>query len=105
MRKSYQFIFRENWYGMLYSWADSKKKSSLMLSVFEPNTPFPWLGDIRSLGPALELPTNPYSYHSSENAEDTPFPVLPAKRRSYHVHTNNVWIKSSGLQVRATIKL
>ena len=24
------------WYGMLYSWADSKKKSNLMLSVFEP---------------------------------------------------------------------
>ena len=27
---------RENWFGILYSWADSKKKSSLMLSLFEP---------------------------------------------------------------------
>lgn len=26
----------ENWYGLLYSWADSKKKSNLMLSLFEP---------------------------------------------------------------------
>ena len=29
-------IFSEDWYGILYSWADSKKKSSLMLSLFEP---------------------------------------------------------------------
>ena len=27
---------REEWYGMLYSWADSKKKSNLMLSPFVP---------------------------------------------------------------------
>ena len=26
----------ENWFGFLYSWSDNKKKSSLMLSVFEP---------------------------------------------------------------------
>ena len=26
----------EKWYGLLYSWADSKKKSNLMLSIFEP---------------------------------------------------------------------
>lgn len=26
----------ENWFGLLYSWADSKKKSNLMLSIFEP---------------------------------------------------------------------
>ena len=25
-----------DWYGLLYSWADSKKKSNLMLSIFEP---------------------------------------------------------------------
>lgn len=30
----------ENWYGLLYSWADSKKKSNLMLSVFEPGNMF-----------------------------------------------------------------
>ena len=27
---------RENWFGMIYSWADSKKKSNLMLSIFKP---------------------------------------------------------------------
>ena len=26
----------ENWFGFLYSWSDNKKKSSLMLSLFEP---------------------------------------------------------------------
>ena len=26
----------ETWYGILYSWADSKKKSNLMLSIFVP---------------------------------------------------------------------
>lgn len=30
------FFFSDDWYGMMYSYADSKKKSSLMLSVFEP---------------------------------------------------------------------
>ena len=25
-----------DWYGLLYSWADSKKKSNWMLSIFEP---------------------------------------------------------------------
>ena len=29
----------EKWYGLLYSWADSKKKSNLMLSIFEPGIP------------------------------------------------------------------
>ena len=29
-------LFRQDWFGMLYSFADSKKKSNLMLSVFAP---------------------------------------------------------------------
>lgn len=29
-----------NWFGLLYSWADSKKKSNLMLSIFEPGSTF-----------------------------------------------------------------
>lgn len=37
---------------MLYSQADSKKKSNLMMSVFEPGPePLPWLGKISHLGP------------------------------------------------------
>ncbi len=34
--KPVSFDFREGWYGMLYSWADNKKKSNLMMSLFEP---------------------------------------------------------------------
>jgi len=37
------YLYRSDWYGMLYSFADSKKKSNLMLSIFEP-------GDFCSLG-------------------------------------------------------
>jgi len=36
--KTYLFYFSPKWFGILYSWADSKKKSSLMLSLFEPGT-------------------------------------------------------------------
>lgn len=39
-----------NWFGLLVSWADNKKKSNLMLIVLEPGTnAIPWLGDIRNL--------------------------------------------------------
>ena len=84
---------------MLYSWSDNKKKSSLMLSVFEPGTPFPWLGNLNNLGPAAEMVKNPYQYDQKEEAEETPFPVAPNKRRSYHVQPNTVWIRTVGLQV------
>lgn len=41
-----------DWYGMLYSQADSKKKSNLMMSLFEPGPEtLPWLGKISQLGP------------------------------------------------------
>lgn len=40
----------EDWFGVLYSWADSKKKSNLMLAVFEPGADaVPWLGDLNYL--------------------------------------------------------
>lgn len=43
---------RPEWFGMLYSQADSKKKSNLMMSLFEPGPdPLPWLGKISHLGP------------------------------------------------------
>lgn len=39
-----------NWYGLLVSWADNKKKSNLMLITLEPGTnSIPWLGDFRTL--------------------------------------------------------
>lgn len=40
----------DDWFGVLYSWADSKKKSNLMLAVFEPGpNAVPWLGDLNYL--------------------------------------------------------
>lgn len=40
-----------DWYGVLFSWADSKKKSNLMLSLLEPGSldAVPWLGDLNKL--------------------------------------------------------
>ncbi|XP_015919740.1 integrator complex subunit 14 [Parasteatoda tepidariorum] len=71
-------------YGMLYSWADSKKKSNLMLSVFEPgNHVIPWLGSFPNMG-------------CSESGSET-FPVKPSGKRSY-AQNCVVWIRQSGLQ-------
>lgn len=50
-------ISRPDWYGMLHSQADSKKKSNLMMSLFEPGPePLPWLGKISHLGPISGKP-------------------------------------------------
>jgi len=89
----------ENWFGMLHSWSfDQKKKSNLMLSVFEPGgLPFPWLGDISYLGPSLELP-NASNGKTSLELDKSPFPVQPELKQSYQSQSNAVWIKSSGLQ-------
>ena len=49
-------FYREEWFGMLYSWADSKKKSNLMLSVFEPGKQAP---NLCALLLVATLPTPP----------------------------------------------
>uniref|UniRef100_A0A667Y2U9 Integrator complex subunit 14 n=1 Tax=Myripristis murdjan TaxID=586833 RepID=A0A667Y2U9_9TELE len=83
-----------DWYGMLYSQADSKKKSNLMMSLFEPGPePLPWLGRISHLGPISEAAENPYG----EDDSKSPFPVQPQIKRSYAQNVT-VWIKASGLQ-------
>uniref|UniRef100_A0A3Q2DCD8 Integrator complex subunit 14 n=1 Tax=Cyprinodon variegatus TaxID=28743 RepID=A0A3Q2DCD8_CYPVA len=82
------------WFGMLYSQADSKKKSNLMMSLFEPGpNPLPWLGKITHLGPVSEAAENPYG----EDDSKSPFPVQPQVKRSYAQNVT-VWIKASGLQ-------
>ncbi|XP_012706758.1 integrator complex subunit 14 isoform X2 [Fundulus heteroclitus] len=82
------------WFGMLYSQADSKKKSNLMMSLFEPGPdPLPWLGKISHLGPVSEAAENPYG----EDDSKSPFPVQPQVKRSYAQNVT-VWIKASGLQ-------
>lgn len=82
------------WYGMLYSQADSKKKSNLMMSLFEPGPePLPWLGKNSQLGPISEALENPYG----EDDSKSPFPLQPKIKRSYAQNVT-VWIKASGLQ-------
>ncbi|XP_030621757.1 integrator complex subunit 14 [Chanos chanos] len=83
-----------DWFGMLYSQADSKKKSNLMMSLFEPGPePLPWLGKVSLLGPSSDAAENPYG----EDDSKSPFPVQPKNKRSYAQNVT-VWIKASGLQ-------
>lgn len=96
----FHFFSSSDWFGMLHSWADSKKKSNLVLTTFFPGeNNISWLGNIQKLGPAAELDTNPYQTSDNDESETTPFPVLPSQRRSYNSQANVVWIKPSGLQV------
>lgn len=81
-------LLSENWYGFIYSYADSKKKSNLMLTVLPPGADVvPWLGDLRYLGTVEDaLP-----------GETLSFPVKPAEKRSYSQNIV-VWIRQAGLQ-------
>ncbi|XP_051166296.1 integrator complex subunit 14 [Leptopilina boulardi] len=77
-----------DWYGFIYSWADSKKKSNLMLTILEPGTDIiPWLGNLSNLGP-IEL--------AGKN-NDASFPVKPTEKRSYSQNAPS-WIRQVGLQ-------
>lgn len=78
----------DDWFGYIYSYADSKKKSNLMLTVLHPGADIiPWLGDLNNLGvDDIEA-----------GAHAGTFPLKPTEKRSY---TQNivVWIKHAGLQ-------
>ncbi|KAF4526527.1 hypothetical protein B566_EDAN005894 [Ephemera danica] len=79
-------LLGEDWYGMIYSWADTKKKSNIMLSIFQPGVNvIPWLGSLNNLGvlPPKEV---------SEG-----LPVKPLEKRSY-AQNYVVWIRQAGLQ-------
>lgn len=78
----------DNWFGFVYSWADSKKKSNLMLTVLTPGSDaVPWLGDLNNLGSAE-------SYTAEQVGS---FPVRPMEKRSYS-QNGVVWIRQAGLQ-------
>ncbi|KAF2880696.1 hypothetical protein ILUMI_25486 [Ignelater luminosus] len=78
----------ESWYGFIYSWADSKKKSNLMLTALTPGADaIPWLGDLNR----LDTPDN----LSQEQVGS--FPVRPSEKRSYS-QNGVVWIRQAGLQ-------
>lgn len=75
-------------FSFIYSWADSKKKSNLMLTVLTPGTDaVPWLGDLSRLDAADNIP--------SEQCGS--FPVRPSEKRSYS-QNSVVWIRQAGLQ-------
>ncbi|KAK5647372.1 hypothetical protein RI129_002264 [Pyrocoelia pectoralis] len=78
----------DNWFGFIYSWADSKKKSNLMLTVLTPGSDVvPWLGDLNHLDSTDNLPPDQIGS----------FPVRPSEKRSYS-QNGVVWIRQSGLQ-------
>ncbi|XP_039952072.1 integrator complex subunit 14 [Bactrocera tryoni] len=80
-------LLNDNWYGFIYSYADSKKKSNLMLNILPPgNNVIPWLGDLQLLGFAEDLLPG----------ETNAFPVK-AEKRSYS-QSCVVWIKQVSLQ-------
>ena len=85
----------DDWFGIMYSWADSKKKSNLMLTVLEPGSDaVPWLGDLNYLGPLEEF----LDSSSCQNSENVPsLPVKPADKRSYSQNVV-VWVRQAGLQ-------
>ncbi|XP_049787030.1 integrator complex subunit 14 [Schistocerca cancellata] len=86
-------LLAKDWFGFVYSWADSKKKSNLMLTVLEPGTNVvPWLGNLNNLG-SLE------DFRAVNGEEDPPpqFPVRPLEKRSYSQNCV-VWIRQAGLQ-------
>lgn len=79
-------LLNNEWYGFIYSWADTKKKSNLMLTVLEPGSDVvPWLGNFNNLGP-LDAAKTPVS-----------FPVRPTEKRSYTQNAPS-WIRQVGLQ-------
>nr|XP_023025795.1 integrator complex subunit 14 [Leptinotarsa decemlineata] len=78
----------ENWFGFVYSWADSKKKSNLMMTVLTPGSDaVPWLGDLNNLGSS--------DFYSADQVGG--FPVKPTEKRSYS-QNGVVWIRQAGLQ-------
>ncbi|XP_038072885.1 integrator complex subunit 14-like isoform X2 [Patiria miniata] len=84
----------ENWYGLLHSCADSKKKSNLMMSLFEHgDKAIPWLGRFHLLGPCSAFASDPYG----EDSNKTPFPVRLQDKRSYSQNPV-VWIRPNSLQ-------
>ena len=78
-----------NWFGIVFSHADSKKKSCLMLALFEPgNEPVPWLGNLLRLGTLEEV---------NASTQD-PFPVKLFGHKPSYSSSPVVWIRQASLQ-------
>ncbi|XP_014209517.1 integrator complex subunit 14 isoform X2 [Copidosoma floridanum] len=84
-------LLNTDWYGFIYSRADTKKKSNLMLTVLEHGADVvPWLSNFRNLGPIDYIIYN-------KNAEVCSFPIRPSEKRSYSQNAPS-WIRQVGLQ-------
>ncbi|XP_055917120.1 integrator complex subunit 14 [Eupeodes corollae] len=80
-------LLSDNWFGFIYTFADSKKKSNLMLNILpQGNNAIPWLGDLRQFGMVDDLLMG----------ESSCFPVK-SEKRSYSQNFV-IWIKHSSLQ-------
>ena len=81
---------------MLHSWADSRKKSNLVLSVFKPGLDsVPWLGDIRLLS---SLPTlQGYDIPGVVNQQPATLPVPIVDKKSY-ANSAHSWLRQATLQ-------
>ena len=83
--------YRDDWFGILHSWADSKKKSNLVLSVFKPGVnSVPWLGNLNMLGLA-DQPTASLPYKTLS------LPVPVTDKKSYSSSAPS-WLRQSTLQ-------
>jgi len=88
-------LLRAEWFGMLHSWADSKKKSNLVLSVFKPGVDsVPWLGSFKMLN-CLPTHTEPIPGHVVQQLPGLPVPV--SDKKSYS-STSSSWLRQATLQ-------
>ncbi|XP_026684953.1 integrator complex subunit 14 [Diaphorina citri] len=85
-----------DWYGILYSCADSKKKSNLMLLALEPGKQsVPWLGNLQHLvSPDLWEHVEAFPLKPLEKKT---FPLKPLEKKSYSLNAVN-WIRQASLQ-------
>nr|XP_004226337.1 integrator complex subunit 14 [Ciona intestinalis] len=84
------------WFGIIYSWADSKTKSNLVLSILPVGLNcIPWLGNFNQLAPASMWPES----LSSKKPSIPSFPVQSKRfmKRSYSQPTV-AWTRATGLQ-------
>ncbi|XP_065194287.1 integrator complex subunit 14-like [Sycon ciliatum] len=106
--------FRKDWFGLLMSAADSKKKANLVLSIFAPGCQLPWLGGrLSMLGPSALLQQETgltrkrrHSEASGEQSDSEPgeyrpsdyLPVPPITPPSFNSLSGLTWARQQNIQ-------
>lgn len=86
-----------NWFGILFSHSDTKKKSCLMLALFRPgDCPVPWLGNLRHLGPAVTVGED--GGFRTLGAAPKEFPVVASGHRPSYSCSPVTWLLHSYIQ-------